>query len=134
MLRRNPNRTVKQPPTQSINILRRNPKRTQKQPVNFADEQVMLMGKNIDGKNNKYHGWKDTYDREFHGDNYIKNINQNHSTNASGYKLDNFVVENNDNVYYLEEESEYSEEESEDSDEEEFEDSEEEFEDSDEEE
>lgn len=112
---------------------RRYPKRTVKQPVNFADEQVKLMGKNTDGKNSKYHGWKDTYDRKFHGDNYIKNINQNHSNNSSGYKLDNFVVENNDNVYYLEEDSEYSEEEFEDS-EEEFEDSEEEFDDSDEEE
>ena len=114
--------------TQNIKMQRTNPKRNIKQSLKFADEQPILMGIGANGKKTKYHGWNDTYDREFDG---LESI-FNHTNRLDCYKIDDFVVEDNDNIahnlmidYGSGNYSDYSEEEFEDEDsseEEEFED------------
>jgi hypothetical protein len=111
---------------------RTNPKRIRKQPVKFSDEQLSLMGRDVNGDINKYHYRKNPYDREYDGDDYdyfyntneIRfNINKNSNTKSCGYEIDNFVVENDDNIFEKDCEDEEDEEfEFEDSEEEEEED------------
>ncbi len=86
--------------------------RVRKPPVRFIDEQSKLMG--IDG--NGFHGWNDTYDREFDGRilNNLNNPNYNMTkklTKTSGYEKDDFVVEDDDNI--LSDSEEYVESDSE---------------------
>jgi len=68
----------------------------------------------IDG--NGFHGWNDTYDREFDGRilNNLNNPNYNMTkklTKTSGYEKDDFVVEDDDNI--LSDSEEYVESDSE---------------------
>lgn len=99
---------------------RTNPKRIRKQPVKFSDEQPSLMGRNVNGQINKYHYRNNPYDRKYDGDDYdyfyntneIRfNINENSNTKSCGYEIDNFVVENDDNIFEKEYEDEDEEEE-----------------------
>ena len=108
----------------------KNPKRNRKQPKRFSDEQSELMGRDENGEINRYHYRNNPYDRNYDGDNYDilnntnrirNNINKNSNTTSCGYEIDNFVVENDDNIY---EDSEEEEEFEDSEEEEEFEDSE----------
>ena len=51
--------------------------RQRKQTMFFIYEQPILMGKRVDGKISNYHGWNDTYDRDFDGHMWIPSENQN---------------------------------------------------------
>ena len=114
------------------NMTKRNPKRNRKPPVRFTDEQSALMGRDDNGKINKYHYRKNPYDREYDGHDYdyihetneiCSVINQNSNTKSCGYEINNFVVENDDDIFEKHYEDEEEEEfEFEDSEEEEDED------------
>lgn len=98
---------------------RTNPKRIRKQPVKFSDEQLTLMGRDVNGDINKYHYRKNPYDRDYDDDyDYFYNtneicfnINKNSNTKSCGYEIDNFVIENDDNIFEKEYEDEDEEEE-----------------------
>jgi hypothetical protein len=75
--------------------------RQRKQTVFFISEQPILMGKRVDGKRSNFHGWNDTYDRDFDGCMWIPSENHNNTThlmNTSGYEKDDFIVENDDTI------------------------------------
>ena len=74
--------------------------RQRKQTMFFIYEQPILMGKRVDGKGSNFHGWNDTYDRDFDGHMWIPSQNQNtkHLMKTSGYEKDDFIVENDDNI------------------------------------
>jgi len=74
--------------------------RQRKQTMFFIYEQPILMGKRVDGKRSNFHGWNDTYDRDFDGHMWIPSENQNtkHLVKTSGYEKDDFIVENDDNI------------------------------------
>jgi len=74
--------------------------RQRKQTVFFISEQPILMGKRVDGKRSNFHGWNDTYDRDFDGHMWIPSENQNtkHLMTTSGYEKDDFIVENDDTI------------------------------------
>ena len=74
--------------------------RQRKQTLFFIYEQPILMGKRVDGKRSNYHGWNDTYDRDFDGHMWMPSENQNtkHLMKTSGYEKDDFIVENDDTI------------------------------------